>query len=103
MISAFKYLLPYLLLCSGLALNANHNYNYSQVHELALISEPLFQPTRPVPHAQAQAHMPSLLEYSQLKKYQLRDTEYRAEEHSLSPADHLLLFNMHPPSGVFGS
>jgi hypothetical protein len=48
------------------------------VHEQALISESLFLPTRPILNAHHKVHIPTLIESAQLKKYQLRDTNYRA-------------------------
>ena len=71
-----------------------HNYNYTQAHELSLIGEAVFLPTQPIRQAQHPANIPTLLEYCQLRKYQLRDTEYRAEEMELTQDDQQLLFQM---------
>lgn len=96
-----RFLSLCLLLTASNCLNYHHNYNYSRVHELALIADPLPLPPRPVSYAHHAALIPTLIEYSQLRKYQLRDTNYRPEEQSLSHEDHFLLFNMEPPEGVF--
>ena len=77
MISILKLtFLAYLLLLSS-ALQVTHNYNYSKVQDQALVTEPLLLPVRPIPNSQSKTNVPSLLEYSQLKKYQLRDTGFR--------------------------
>ena len=84
-----------------LSLLTAHNYNYTQAHELSLIGEAVFLPTQPIRQAQQPANIPNLLEYCQLRKYQLRDTEYRAEEMELTQDDQQLLFQMEPVHGIF--
>lgn len=81
----------------AVGLQLNCNYNYSLVHEFALLSEPLLLSHRVASLQQR----PPLIENFPLRKYELRDTGYRIEDSSLSPVDHMLVYQMEPPAGVF--
>lgn len=74
----FKYFLLSLFAYLSLSVLITHNYNYSKVHEQALISEPLYIQTRPIPNAQHKVYIPLLIDSFQLKKYLLKDTNYQA-------------------------
>lgn len=74
----FKYVLFSLFAYLTLSVLITHNYNYSKVHEQALVAEPLYIQTRPIPNAQHKVYMPLLVDSFQLKKYQLKDTNYHA-------------------------
>lgn len=73
------------------------NYNYSLVHEQALFSEPLLI----APRHLAPPQRPPLIEHFPLRKYELKDTGYRADDATLGTVDQHLLYQMDPPPGVF--
>lgn len=85
----------------GAGVAVESNYNYSLVHEQALLSDPTVLPVRLLPHHSHRSHLPLLLETFHLKKFELRDTDYHLPQHNASPADEELVYSMEPPAGVF--
>ena len=76
------------------------NYNHSRVNEHAFFSEAV---TIPIRHLSGRTPRPVLLEESRLKKYALRDTDYRAEDTDLGRDDQYFLYQMQPPEGMFAT
>ena len=84
------------LLVLSVSFTFKTNYNYSQVHQLALENDPLPLPFQPLPNSKSSAASSLLLELHDLKKYNMRDTNYRAE-HPMAPVDNQLINYMEPP------
>lgn len=93
---AYNLIIP-LVIGVACAVHLHTNYNYSLVHEQALFSEPLLLLSR----HNAPTQRPPLIDQFPLRKYELRDTGYQADDASLGTVDQHLLYQMDPPPGVF--